>query len=174
MAYTIDYGYTRSEETKSLTLALPNYTDFSPSRETWQDGTQINRELTNVTAPIDRPNIVRIFKNTVPNAYKDTKINIVNQAPNSNKVVIGGSNRGIISVTTDDSSCNCSNPVYLPWKVNISIETVQHPAMTSDVQMQLLQDTINKFAPEYGFTSDQLNAWDHGSLVLIENEEPEP
>lgn len=165
MAYTIDYGYTRSAESNTLSIPKPLYVDWSVSEETRENGAQKQRTWTNMTSPVDRQAELRVFNRSLRNAYASTDINVVNQAPIKTGLMVGVDHTAVIKVEPADTSC-CEQPIYVPMECTISMRSLKHPAIDASVYKQFLLDTINKCFDENVIDETQLNAWIHGSLTL--------
>lgn len=165
MSYTIDYGYTRSAESNTLSIPKPSYADWAVSKETYENGTQKQRDWTNMTSPVDRTAELKVFNRSLKNAYDSTGINITNQAPVKTGLLVGVNQKAVLAITTDDNEC-CESPVYAPMECTISLRSLKHPAINASVYKQFLLDTINKCFDENVIDETQLNAWIHGSLTL--------
>lgn len=171
MAYTIDYGYTRSETTKNITVARPNYSDWTVSQETRKTDNQLQRDWVNLTSPSDRVAHLRVWNKSVADVYQSSDINVANQAPVKTGVRIGCMQEAILSISEESdspaASCCDRDPVYAPITFTGQLMCIKHPAITPDVMRQYLLDCINKWFPEESTTSDQINQWSKGALNLL-------
>lgn len=175
MAYTIDYGYTRSQTTKNVAVALPVYTNFSEgSFVENKKADQITRTWNDLTSPTDRHHTCTLWKKGIENIYIQTDINPLNQSPIKGGFQLGLKDEAIAKISeTDDSlasglttSC-CSKPdIYGPSDVEIRINNILHPAIDAAFIRQRLLDVVNKYFPEDDTSADQINLWIHGSLTF--------
>lgn len=166
MAYTIDYGFTRSNETRSLTLPEVTTADWAVSHETYETGSQRQRDFINITSPTDRVTSLRIFNRSIENIYGSSGINITNQGPLKTGCLVGCSLKEIIKITDDTEGC--SNPViYSPMETIITLKSLKHEAITADVYGQALLDGITMLYQAGVISNNQLNQWLHGALNLL-------
>lgn len=174
MAYTIDYGYTRSTATKEISVAKPDYENWTVSQETRRTDNQLQRDWVNLTSPSDRVAHLRVWNKGVNDIYASSSINAANQAPVKTGIKLGCMHEATLLISsTDDnlssnSSCGCQTDVYAPISFTGTLTCIKHPGVTPAVMRQFLLDSINKWFPEDSTSDDQINQWSKGALNLLQ------
>lgn len=157
MAFTTSYGYTDSITTpKSVSIPDLDYAkDFAVTKDTADEVI-----LTNVTSPVDQPEIIRFGYQSVGNVYTNTGIDPSFVSVTRKGISVVAQVNDILRVTSDTDGTECCAPVQydLPIQSHFVIKVPLNQNITADVALAAAKRAFATLFATGSVTSERLNA----------------
>lgn len=152
-SYNATFGFTdKISDTKNIAVPQLSYSsDYSIKNETASEVV-----LTNVTSPLDQPELIRFAENPIRDIYKNSNVDPAARSAATQGVSLLVQNIPILRVTPADSS-NCCNMGYLDFP--IPIHTVVQAPLSPYVSLDnIYAALLRHFASFFGEGADVTNA----------------